>query len=64
MSDYYKIKTTDFEWSKFVQLVADHWKVVQALFYYCRKHKVFFNVQEEPCWECYNSCIKQDEKEG
>jgi len=64
MSNYHKLKNVNFDLRKFVQLVADYWKVSQAPLYFCKEHGTLFNILKEPCLGCYSSCRERNENDG
>ena len=59
MVDYTKIKGTTFDWKKFNDLKQTHWRIVHGQNYRCDLHKTIFNIHSEPCWQCYESCVKE-----
>ncbi|MFW6046302.1 MAG: hypothetical protein ACOCP4_00665 [Candidatus Woesearchaeota archaeon] len=38
----------------FAQDAAQYWKKERINEWYCHKHKTFFRITDEPCWQCYN----------
>jgi len=50
-----KIRGTKFDWEWFEKLKSS-WKKAPKWLLYCPRHKIYFNPDEEPCWQCYDEC--------
>jgi hypothetical protein len=45
----------DEKWEK----LKSQWKDLKNGVYECPKHKTIFVYEQEPCWQCWDSCYKE-----
>jgi len=48
-------------YDKFEALKIAYWRCLDGdSSYMCKKHDTYFDISEEPCWQCYHECEEKE----